>query len=251
MALETHKLVPGCKPPPNEVTGASTNISACSSVQLSPMSSSFPSPAPSYHVSPTASSFPSPSRCEGNPPPYILPFIHNSAAIPSCLPHPHISSSAPVTPPLSSPTRRSKPKPVLESLSASALRSFCHPIFAVSAPSSPTRRQHSKPATIPECDESDASPVEFAHRVSSKIVAPSAAQTSPTFNLVRPIFQQNVLLDALKGRGEFGCGESAQRGHGSEFDFGSGKVMAWEGERIHEIAVDDLELTLGSRKAGP
>lgn len=213
------------------------------------MSSFFPSPAPSYHASPTSSSFPGPSRCEGNPPPYILPFLHNLAAIPSSLPHPRISSSAPVTPPLSSPTRRSKPKPVLESLSASALHSFCHPIFAVSAPSSPNRRQHSKPATITKCEESDASPVEFAHWVSSQIVAPSAAPTSPTFNLVRPAFQQDVLLDALKGHGEFGCGEAAQRGRGSEFDFGSGKVMAWEGERIHGIAVDDLELTLGSRKA--
>ncbi|KAJ8545854.1 hypothetical protein K7X08_018437 [Anisodus acutangulus] len=236
----------GCKPPPSEIGGASMNISTCSSVQPSPMSSSFPSPAPSYHATPTSSSFPSPSRCEGNPPSYILPFLHNLAAVPSSLPHLCISSSAPITPPLSSPTRRSKPKPLWETLSAtSTLHSFRHPMFAASAPSSPTRRQHSKPATIPELDESDASPIDFAHWVSSQMVAP----TSPTFNLIKPVSQQNVLLDTLNGHVEFGCGDSAKRRRGSEFDFACGKVMAWEGERVHEIALDDLELTLGSRKA--
>lgn len=79
-------------------------------------------------------------------------------------------------------------------------------------------------------------------------MAPSAAPTSPTFNLVKPVPQQNILLDALSGRGAFGWAEAAQKGHGSEFNFESCKVMAWEGERIHEVAVDDLELTLGSGK---
>lgn len=238
----------GNRPPPMENGGASMNISACSSIQPSPMSSSYPSPVPSYHASPTSSSFPSPSRCDRNPPSYILPFLHNLASIPSSLPPLRISNSAPVTPPLSSPTRGSKPKPVWESLSRDPLHSFHHPLFAASAPSSPTRRQYSKPATIPECDESDVASVESARWVSFQTVAPSAAPTSPTFNLVKPVPQQNILLDALSGRGAFGWAEAAQKGHGSEFNFESCKVMAWEGERIHEVAVDDLELTLGSGK---
>lgn len=238
----------GHRPPPIENGCVSMNISASSSIQPSPMSSSFPSPVPSYHASPTSSSFPSPSRCDGNPSSYILPFLHNLASIPSTLPPLRVSNSAPVTPPLSSPTRRSKPpKPLWESLSRVPLNSFQHPLFAASAPSSPTRRRYSKPATIPECDESDAASVESARWVSFQTVA---APTSPTFNLVKPLPQQNILLDALSGHGMVGWGETAaQKGHGAEFDFESCKVKAWEGERIHEVAVDDLELTLGSAKA--
>nr|AGJ98226.1 BES-like transcription factor BEH2 [Petunia x hybrida] len=240
----------GHRRPPIEYAVSSMDISACSSIQPSPMSSSFPSPVPSYHASPTSSSFPSPSRCDGNPSSYILPFLHNLASIPFSLPPLRISNSAPVTPPPSSPTRGSQPKPVWESFSRGPLHSFHHPIFAASAPSSPTRRQYSKPATIPECDESDAASVESARWVSFQTLAPSAAPTSPTFNLVKPVIpQQNILLDALSGRGAFGWGEAAQRGHASEFDLESCKVKAWEGERIHEVAVDDLELTLGAGKA--
>ncbi|KAE8723684.1 hypothetical protein F3Y22_tig00012064pilonHSYRG00005 [Hibiscus syriacus] len=33
------------------------------------------------------------------------------------------------------------------------------------------------------------------------------------------------------------------------FQFESGQVKPWEGERVHEVGLDDLELTLGSRKA--
>uniref|UniRef100_A0A5B7BRL4 Protein BZR1 homolog n=1 Tax=Davidia involucrata TaxID=16924 RepID=A0A5B7BRL4_DAVIN len=223
----------GCKPPPSEIGGTSTNMSACSSVQLSPTSSTFPSPVPSYHASPSSSSFPS----DGNPSSYILPFLRNLASIPSSLPPLRISNSAPVTPPLSSPTsRESKPKPHWELLSNA---SFRHPLFAASAPSSPTRRHHMAPATIPECDESDASTVDSGRWVSFQTVAPLAAPSSPTFNLVMPVAQHNSIRDAI----------DAQRGHGSEFEFGSGTVKAWEGERIHEIAADDLELTLGNGKA--
>lgn len=83
---------------------------------------------------------------------------------------------------------------------------FPAPTFAASAPSSPTRRRYSKPATIPECDESDAASVESARWVSFQTVA---APTSPTFNLVKPLPQQNILLDALSGHGMVGWGETA------------------------------------------
>ncbi|GFP84432.1 bes1/bzr1 homolog protein 1 [Phtheirospermum japonicum] len=185
---------------------ASRNISLCSSIQPSPNSSAFPSPAPSYPASPTSSSFPSPSRCDG-PTSYILPFLHNLASLPPL----RISNSAPVTPPLSSPTRSSKPKPHWESIS-----------IAASAPSSPTRRRRFRPVPIPECDESDVSTVNSARWVSFQTGPPSpSVPTSPTYNLVKSVSRMNSSL----------------------------QVKAWEGEKITEIGVDDLELTLGTGKA--
>ncbi|XP_024020611.1 BES1/BZR1 homolog protein 2 [Morus notabilis] len=239
----------GCKPPPGEIGVASTNISACSSIQPSPQSSSFPSPVPSYHASPSSSSFPSPTRFDGNPSSYLLPFLRNIASIPTNLPPLRISNSAPVTPPLSSPTSRgSKPKPDWESLSNGSLNALRHPLFAASAPSSPTRRHHLTPATIPECDESDASTVDSGRWVSFQMGTASVAPPSPTFNLMKPVAQQSALQDAVGGHSMIGWGPPAERARGSEFEFENCRVKPWEGERIHDIAVDDLELTLGSGK---
>ncbi|EEF37227.1 BES1/BZR1 homolog protein 2 [Ricinus communis] len=240
----------GCKPPPTELTGTPTNISACSSIQPSPQSSNFPSPVPSYHASPSSSSFPSPTRFEGNPSTYLLPFLRNIASIPANLPPLRISNSAPVTPPLSSPTNRnSKRKADWESFSNGSLKSFCHPLFALSAPSSPTRRQHLTPATIPECDESDASTVDSGRWVNFQAVAPQVAPPSPTFNLVKSVSQQSAFQDRVDGHGGLGWGPAAERGRVSEFEFENARVKPWEGERIHEIGMEDLELTLGSAKA--
>nr|GMC99138.1 BES1/BZR1 homolog protein 2-like [Ipomoea batatas] len=239
----------GRRPPPTETMGISANISACSSVQPSPMSSCFPSPAPSYHASPVSSSFPSPSRGDANPPSYILPFIHNLASVPSSLPPLRISNSAPVTPPLSSPTKNSKRKPFLESLSNSSFYPSHHTLFISSAPSSPTRRRHCKPATIPECDESDASTIDSVRWVSSQTGVPLVAPTSPTFNLVQPFSQQSTPLIGVNVHRAFDWAGAAKRSRCSEFDFENAKVMAWEGERIHDIGMDDLELKLGSGKA--
>eukprot|EP00268_Persea_americana_P008264 TRINITY_DN13190_c0_g1_i2.p1 TRINITY_DN13190_c0_g1~~TRINITY_DN13190_c0_g1_i2.p1 ORF type:complete len:319 (-),score=74.37 TRINITY_DN13190_c0_g1_i2:606-1562(-) len=239
----------GCRPPPSEIAGASTNITPSSSHQPSPQSSSFPSPVPSYHASPSSSSFPSPSHFDANASSYLLPFLRNLATIPSSLPPLRISNSAPVTPPLSSPTSRGpKLKPDWESLANGSMAAFRHPLFAASAPSSPTRRHLFAPATIPECDESDASTVDSGRWVSFQTVAPAgAAPTSPTFNLVNSAMQQNSPSGALPGG--IGWGSAAERGRGSEFEFESGRVKPWEGERIHdEIGVEDLELTLGSGK---
>ncbi|XP_021274240.1 BES1/BZR1 homolog protein 2-like [Herrania umbratica] len=244
----------GCKPPPSELAGASTNISACSSIQPSPQSSSFPSPVPSYHASPSSSLCPSPTRFDANPSTYLLPFLRNIAAIPNNLPPLRISNSAPVTPPLSSPTSRgSKPKADWESLSNGSLNSCRHPLFATSAPSSPTRRHHKTPATIPECDESDASTVDSGRWVSFQTVASTAAAAvasppSPTFNLVKRVVQQNPFRDGVTGHGGVTWGTVTEIGRGSEFAFENGRVKPWEGERIHEIGVDDLELTLGTSK---
>ncbi|XLR07628.1 hypothetical protein S83_035566, partial [Arachis hypogaea] len=155
----------GCKRPQGEIGGTPANMSGCSSLQPSPQSSAFPSLVPSYHASPTSLSFPSPSRIDPNlqnPSSFLLPFIHNITSIPTNLPPLRISNSAPVTPPLSSPTSGgSKRKADFESRSnVSSLNSFRHPLFAVSAPSSPSRRHQLATSTIPECDESDASTVD-------------------------------------------------------------------------------------------
>ncbi|AEE86700.1 BES1/BZR1 homolog 2 [Arabidopsis thaliana] len=129
----------GFKPPASDISGTPTNFSTNSSIQPSPQSSAFPSPAPSYHGSPVSSSFPSPSRYDGNPSSYLLlPFLHNIASsIPANLPPLRISNSAPVTPPLSSPTSRgSKRKLTSEQLpNGGSLHVLRHPLFAISAPS--------------------------------------------------------------------------------------------------------------------
>ncbi|XP_062099563.1 protein BRASSINAZOLE-RESISTANT 1-like isoform X1 [Humulus lupulus] len=237
-------IVQGCKPVPMDVAGTSTRITPYTSQNPSPMSSSFPSPIPSYQVSPSSSSFPSPSRLDagGYNPSNLIPYLRN--AIPSSLPPLRISNSAPVTPPLSSPTSRNpKPIPNWEAIAKQSMASFNYPFYAVSAPASPTRHQiHIPAATIPECDESDTSTVDSGQWVSFQKFAPSASTmpTSPTFNLVKPAAQPispiNIGPDTVRG---------------AEFDFGGGQVMPWVGEKIHEVGMemDDLELTLGSGKA--
>lgn len=252
-------FVQGYKPPPTppEIHGPSTNISTCSSIQPSPQSSAFPSPVPSYHASPTSSSFPSPTRFDSNPSTYLLPFLRNIASIPSNLPPIRISNSAPVTPPLSSPSSRSKKlKTDWESLSNGSLSNLRNPLFAVSAPSSPSRKNHQfTPATIPECDESDASTVDSGrwvsfHTVGTPVTAASsisAGPPSPTFNLVKTAVQQNCFKDSVVQNGRFPWGIMAvEKGRNSEFEFESERVKPWEGEMIHDIAVDELELTLGT-----
>ncbi|MQL82773.1 hypothetical protein Taro_015235 [Colocasia esculenta] len=233
----------GCRPPPGQpemaAVGTSRNVSPCSSShQPSPLCSAFPSPAPSYHASPVSSSFPSPSRHDGSngggvpyldPSSYLLPFLRSLPSLPPL----RISNSAPVTPPLSSPTSSAAAPPKLKmpDWEYAALRP---PMFAASAPASPTRG--GRPAAIPECDESDASTVESARWVSFQVAA--AAPPSPTFNLVNPVAPSPEAAAAA------GAGERGR----AEFEFESGRVRAWEGERIHEVGVDDLELTLGSAK---
>lgn len=236
--------IQGLKPPPNPIDAgtSSTKITAFSSQNPSPLSSSFPSPIPSYQVSPSSSSFPSPSGFDGGyNPTHLIPYLRN--AIPSSLPPLRISSSAPVTPPLSSPTSKNpKPIPNWEAIAKESMASFSYPFCAVSAPASPTRHQLHFPAAapIPECDESDtSSTVDSGQWVSFQKFASSAAAmpTSPTFNLVKPVAPQvlpsNVITENVRG---------------SEFDFGGGQVKPWVGEKIHEVGLDDLELTLGSGK---
>ncbi|EYU32803.1 hypothetical protein ABFS82_14G047100 [Erythranthe guttata] len=219
----------GSKPSPMEIGGTSNNITPCSSRNPSPPSSYFASPIPSYQPSPSSSSFPSPSRQDGNSLSHPFAFLLNS--IPNS--PLRISSSCPVTPPLSSPTRRQQTFNLENLATEYSMTALNMPFFA-SAPASPTRNQRLyTQATIPECDESETSTVDSCRWMNFQAVVP----TSPTFNLVKraaevaPCEGDVLLLD---------------KGKGKEFDFESMAVKPWEGERIHEVGLDDLELTLGS-----
>ncbi|RID56102.1 hypothetical protein BRARA_G03325 [Brassica rapa] len=207
------------------------------------------SPIPSYQVSPSS------SRGEpNNSSTTFFPFLRNGA-VPSL----RISNSCPVTPPLSSPSsKNAKPLPTWDSIAKQSMvnankkqsmASFNYPFYAVSAPTSPTRRQFYAPVTIPECDESDSSTVDSGHWISfQKFAQPqqklpfsgSMVPTSPTFNLVKPPVPQQMSPNAAF---------QGMIGQSSEFKFESSQVKPWEGERIHDVGMEDLELTLGNGKA--
>ncbi|KFK41947.1 hypothetical protein AALP_AA2G192600 [Arabis alpina] len=245
----------GCRPLHGEIGGTSSRVTPYTSQNHSPLSSAFQSPIPSYQVSPSSSSFPSPSR--GEPNNTFFPFLRNGG-IPSSLPSLRISNSCPVTPPVSSPTSKNpKPLPNWESIAKQSMdmakqsmASFNYPFYAVSAPASPTHRsQFHTPATIPECDESDSSTVDSGHWISFQKFAQQQQQqpfsasmvpTSPTFNLVKPPAPQQMSPNTAAFQ---------EIGQSSEFKFENSQVKPWEGERIHDVGMEDLELTLGNGKA--
>ncbi|KAL2498355.1 Protein BRASSINAZOLE-RESISTANT 1 [Abeliophyllum distichum] len=198
----------GCKPPRREIGSISTNMTPSSSINPSPPSSYFASPIPSYQPSPSSSSFPSPTR-------HVPLLLHRSRP----------------------PTRRSQPTFNLETLAKESMSALNIPFFAAaSAPASPNRvRRFTPTTTIPECDESDSSTIDSGQWMNFQAYAnaPNMVPTSPTFNLVKaqPVPSKDTMLD---------------KGKGTEFGFENVAVKAWEGERIHEVGLDDLELTLGN-----
>ncbi|BFG20514.1 hypothetical protein CerSpe_067880 [Prunus speciosa] len=193
---------------------------------ISHYSSLNPSPIPSYQASPFSSSYPSPSRFDpstnsSNPSHYPC------SAIPLSLPPLRNSNGAPVTPPLSSPTSRNpNPIPNWDSIAKQSMAFSDYSFYAVSVSASPTRHKLHFPAgTIPECDVSDTSTFDSGQWVCFQRFAPSLSvmPASPTFNLVKPVVAHQNLSD-------------------SEIP----KVKPWIGEKIHEVGLDDLELTLGT-----
>ncbi|KAK9129948.1 hypothetical protein Sjap_010435 [Stephania japonica] len=237
----------GCEPPKMDNAEASKNMFMSSSNLNSPLSSSFPSPVPSYHASPSSSSFPSPTRFDSNdynPSSDILPFLQNLSSGSSSLPSICVSNSAPVTPPLSSPTSKASNElkrdwEHLMSNQYMVSRYHRNP-SAMSAPTSPTHysRRRLTAITIPECNEDIACFMESERWVNFQSAPPGTAPLSPTFNLVKPtLLQQTSSSIVVEGR------------DGLEFEFESGKVKAWEGEKISDMGMDDLELTLGSGKS--
>ncbi|GAB4839390.1 Protein BRASSINAZOLE-RESISTANT 1 [Ancistrocladus abbreviatus] len=225
----------GCKPSPVELICASNNMIACSSQVPSPLSSAFPSPIPSYQPSPSSSALPSPTRNDINASSHPFSFLCNS--IPSNLPPLRISNSAPVTPLLSSPTSRASKQTInFEAIAKESMDCFSYPLFVESAPSSPARYRNITPPTIIECDESDCS-MDSGQWISFKRLARPPLPTSPTFSLVKPMVQQMMLNDVMVERGA------------NVAEAKNVKVKPWEGERVHEVGLDDLELTLASGKA--
>ncbi|XP_062087312.1 BES1/BZR1 homolog protein 4-like [Humulus lupulus] len=251
----------GCKPAERmDMVGGSAVTSPCSSYH--------PSPYASYNPSPGSSSFPSPASSsyaaanpngDGNS---LIPWLKNlssasSSASSSKLPHLYNhggSISAPVTPPLSSPTART-PR-IKTDWEANLTRppwggQLCS-FQPSSMPPSPGRQ-----IVDPEWF--------------SGIRIPQGGPHSPTFSLVaaNPFGSKEEVMACGGSRmctpGQSGtCSPAIAAGsdHNAdipmaeviydEFAFGghmTGLVKPWEGERIHEeCGVDDLELTLGSSK---
>lgn len=243
-----------------DIMGGSASASPCSSFQ--------PSPCASYNPSPASSSFPSPvsSRYAGNAngnadADSLIPWLKNlsssSSSASSKFSH-HLlvhggSISAPVTPPLSSPTART-PRTKNDWDDATAAPSWAgqhYPFLPSSTPPSPGRQ------VLPDS------------RWFAGIQIPQSGPTSPTFSLVaRNPF--GFMEEAFSGGGSrmWTPGQSGtcspaiaagvdhtsdvpmSDGIAAEFAFGcntTGLVKPWEGERIHEECVsDDLELTLGN-----
>ncbi|KAJ4981037.1 hypothetical protein NE237_031874 [Protea cynaroides] len=255
----------GCKPVERmDVVGGSASASPCSSYHPSPCASYNPSPASSsFPTSPASSSYAANANvtADGSS---LIPWLKNlssasSSASSSKLPY-HLylhsgSISAPVTPPLSSPTARTpRFKTDWDDPAAGPAWGGHHYSFLPSStPPSPGRQ------IIPDSGWL------------AGIRLPQGGPSSPTFSLVssNPFgFKEEALAGGgsrMWTPGQSGtcspvvAGGSDQTadvpmsdGFSDEFAFGSnatGLVKPWEGERIHEeCGSDDLELTLGSSK---
>ncbi|KAL2473705.1 BES1/BZR1-like protein 4 [Forsythia ovata] len=206
----------GCKPMEHiNIIGGSATVSPCTSYQ--------PSPGASFNPSPASSSIPSPvsSYYAGNTnntadPNSLIPWLKNlssgSSPASSKLPHhlyiPGGSISAPVTPPLSSPTART-PRMTGnwdDPTAGSAWAGQHYAFLPSSTPPSPGRQTPPDSGWL------------------SGVQTPQDGPSSPTFSLVSP--------------NPFGFKEPFNT---------KGLVKPWEGERIHDdCAPDDLELTLGN-----
>ncbi|KAK9132234.1 hypothetical protein Scep_011762 [Stephania cephalantha] len=267
---KTERLIgrSGCKPVERmNVVGGSASATPCSSYHPSPSASYNPSPCASYNPSPGPSSFPSPATSyltnpnvnanDGNS---IIPWLKNlsstSSSASAKLAH-HLymlngSVSAPVTPPLSSPTARS-PRIKTNWDDPTAMPSWAgqrYSFLTSSTPPSPRRQ------ILPDSGWL------------SGLRIPTGGSTSPTYSLVssKPLGMKEIASapgSRMWTPGQSGTCSPAIAGamdqtsdvpmddsFADEFAFGvnqTGLVKAWEGERIHEECVtEDLELTLGN-----
>ncbi|XP_022981856.1 BES1/BZR1 homolog protein 4-like [Cucurbita maxima] len=252
----------GCKPIERmDVVGGSASASLYASHQPSPCASFNPSPGSSSFPSPASSSYVANLNADGNS---LIPWLKNlssssSSASSSKLPNHYIhggSISAPVTPPLSSPTART-PRLRADWEDQSVLPGWSthyNSSLPSSTPPSPGRQ------IVPN-------PEWFAG-----LRIPQGGPNSPTFSLVstNPFGFKEAAMNGGGGSRMWTPGQSgtcspaiaAGSDHtadipmseviSDEFAFGSnaaGIVKAWEGERIHEeCGSDDLELTLGNSR---
>ncbi|KAK4742494.1 hypothetical protein SAY87_000495 [Trapa incisa] len=235
----------GCKPSDRvDLAGSSALVSPCSSFHPNSLS---------YNPSPSSNS----QQAERNS---LIPWIKNfSSASSSKFPQFYVSGgsiSAPVTPPLSSPSCQSpQAKPNWENQSShSPWGGKSHFLLPSSTPPSPGRQ------ILPD-------PEWFAG-----LRIPQMSSTSPTISLIssNPFgFTGETSLAVGSGSRAWTPGQSRtyspateagfdqtadipiSQAISDEFAFGSnnGPVKPWMGERIHEEpAPDDLELTLGVSK---
>ncbi|KAL4301478.1 hypothetical protein HN51_052895 [Arachis hypogaea] len=206
-------------------------MSGCSSLQPIPQSSVFPSHVLSYHASPTSSSFPSPL-----------------ALIPTFKTPLHYSYHSFITSPPSPQTFVLLEYPIVSLL----------PFIFLPQP----------PGVLKERRISNPSPMSLL-LIRSAILssryrlhpAPSAATNwllSPflsVMNLMLPLWTlitgnaADHFPSSMDMNEGMQWGQAAERGRPSDFDFENSRVKPWEGERIHEVGVDELELTLGCGKA--
>ncbi|CAN8240322.1 unnamed protein product [Cochlearia groenlandica] len=256
----------GCRPVERmEIGRGSATASPCSSYQPSPCASHIHSPASSNFMSPSSSSsYANLTSADGQS---LIPWLKHlsttssssassSSRLPNYLYIPGGSISAPVTPPLSSPTART---PRMNTDWQQTNNNNNNSFFVSSTPPSPTQQ------IIPDSEWFSA--IKLAQSVPA----------SPTFSLVsqNPFgFKEEASAGGGGSRmwtpGQSGtCSPALPPGADQtsdvpmseavaavsppEFAFGSsnanGLVKAWEGERIHEESgSDDLELTLGNSR---
>ncbi|KAF9589447.1 hypothetical protein IFM89_023765 [Coptis chinensis] len=249
----------GCKPLERmDVIGGSTSASPCSSYHQSPCASYNPSPGSSSFPSPASSSYITSvqANTDANS---LIPWLKNLSSASSKLPnHLYVHSgsiSAPVTPPLSSPTARSPRIRTdwADSTAGPAWGGHRFSYLPSSTPPSPGRQ------IIPDSGWF------------SGMRVPNGGPASPTFSLVssNPFGfkddasagggsrmwtpgQSGTCSPAVAGASDQHADVPMAEGFADEFAFGSsitGLVKPWEGERIHEeCGSDDLELTLGSSR---
>ncbi|KAG8386447.1 hypothetical protein BUALT_Bualt03G0149700 [Buddleja alternifolia] len=235
----------GCKPKETmDMIGGSASASPCSSYQ--------PSPCTSYNPSPASSSFPSPTSSsyahipDGNS---LIPWLRNLSSSSSSSSSSKFinhymhggSISAPVTPPLSSPTARTpRIMPDREtSFARPGWGGHQHPFLPLSTPPSPGRPFQVPQRGPPSPTFSLVSSNPFGFRVEDLARGGSLVCTPGQSGTCSPIVAEQTA--------DIPMAEVVS----NEFAFGSnltGLVKPWEGERIHEFGSDDLELTLGSSK---
>lgn len=257
----------GCKPVERmDIMGGSTSASPCSSYQ--------PSPCASYNPSPVSSSFPSPAHYSTNPNGInnininnnnnnnpdansLIPWLKNLSSSSSSSASPKLphqlsihggSISAPVTPPLSSPTARTPRMRNNDWDNQTGGQQYQYPyqyqypFLPSSTPPSPGRQ------SLPDSGWL------------SGAQTPQGGPSSPTFSLVaRNPFgqmwtpgQSGTCSPAVAAGYDYTADVPMSDVIAAEFAFGNnavGLVKPWEGEKIHEeCGSDELELTLGSSK---
>ncbi|CAH9137931.1 unnamed protein product [Cuscuta epithymum] len=211
----------GCKPAElivmDNITGGSVPVSP-------PCSSSFPSPVSSHYVFSNANNDTDPNS--------LIPWLKNLSHS-SSRHHPYIpgiSISAPVTPPLSSPTART-PR-----MKDGHQNYPFHPYYSSKTSPSPpgwlsgVQTPQDGPSS-PTYSLVSQNPFGFRESLSnhgSRMWTPGQSGTCS------PAVAEVAMSDAFQAEFAFGCNSK-------------GVVTPWEGERIHEECLnDDLELTLGN-----